>query len=178
MTRSALHYALMAMVMKSRDSDEFTSPYLDAIPIEPEQVVLDFGCGRGSFSFAAAKRVGALGKVYALDFQPLAIFSIEHKIRKSGIRNIKAIESDCATGLGTESVDVVLMFDILADLPDKEVVMAELFRILKPEGVLAISDHHWSFEKLLYQVSDCSRFHVRRRLPNMVLFEKPQAENE
>ena len=62
--------------------------------IKEGQTVLDFGCGPGHYAIAAAKMVGAKGKVYALDIHPLAVQSVEKKAKKEGLTNITTIVSD------------------------------------------------------------------------------------
>ena len=74
------------------------------------QTVLDFGCGSGYFTVAAAKTVGERGKVYALDIHPLAIETVKKKVAKESLSNVTTILSDRATGLSDESIDVVLLY--------------------------------------------------------------------
>ena len=127
------------------------------------QTFLDFGCGTGSFSIPAAKIVGKKGKVYALDCFPGQLKVVARHSKNEGLKNIETILSNRSTGLPDESVDVVWMCDVLHELPRREVVLKELHRVLKKNGVLAIYDgmkgkvldyteglfsHTWSDKKL------------------------------
>ena len=116
------------------------TPALDLI--NKDMIGLDYGCGPGSYSMAAAEIVGESGKVYALDIQPLAVETVKHKAEKKGLENIETIFSDCATGLPDESIDFVILFDIYHELSEPESVLQELHRVLTPEGKLSFSDHH------------------------------------
>jgi ubiquinone/menaquinone biosynthesis C-methylase UbiE len=102
------------------------------------QTVLDFGCGSGHFTIAAAKMVGENGKVYALDVHPLAIEAVKSKVAKEGLLNVRTILSDRNTGLPDESVDVVLLYRTFYLVKDKRGLLDELHRVLKPDCILSV----------------------------------------
>jgi len=122
---------------------------LAGVGLKPGDKVLDFGAGPGAFSLAAAKLVGVSGHVYSLDIVPAAARKMTKLTQKEGITNIIAITSDCATGLPDTSIDIVLLFDILHMLSEPDAVLAELHRVLKPGGKLAVNCHHWTEEQIL-----------------------------
>ena len=118
------------------------------IPFKPEeevrklnfkegQKVLDYGCGIGSYTFPVARLVGEEGRVYALDKEPLAVKKVRERARREGLHNIETILSDCDTGLPDESVDVILLYGVLPEIEDKERLLRELYRVLKPSGYLS-----------------------------------------
>jgi len=111
--------------------------------------VLDFGCGPGSYTFIVSKIVGPRGRVYALDIHPLAIKHVENLVQSRGSANIKTILSDCETGLEESSVDVILLFDIFHLFDDPEKILRELFRVLKPTGVLSFFDPHMNKKSII-----------------------------
>jgi ubiquinone/menaquinone biosynthesis C-methylase UbiE len=102
------------------------------------QTVLDFGCGSGHFTIAAASMVGDNGKVYALDMHPLAIEAVKKKVAKEGLPNVRTILSDRDTGLPDESVDVVLLYRTFYLVKDKQGLLDELHRVLKPDCILSV----------------------------------------
>ena len=110
---------------------------LNKLDIREGQIILDYGCGMGSYAFPVANLVGKKGKVYALDKQPVAVTRIEEEAKKQGLRNITTILSDGETRLHDESVDVVLLYGVLPGIKDKESVLRELHRVLKPDGYLS-----------------------------------------
>jgi len=101
-------------------------------------VILDYGCGIGFNTIPAAEIVGEEGMVYALDIHPLAIKSVEKKIREKGLRNVKTILSDLNTGLPNESVDIVLLYNVLPMVKNRPALIKELYRVLRPGGILSV----------------------------------------
>jgi ubiquinone/menaquinone biosynthesis C-methylase UbiE len=104
--------------------------------------VLDFGCGPGSYSIAAAEMVGRSGRVYALDINPLTIKEVQNIASKKKLLNIVTILSDCKTGLEDNRIDIVLLYDVFHHLNSPLDILVEINRVLKPEGILSFSDHH------------------------------------
>ena len=134
--KSGLEYFLLRL------RDKFGIPFkpereLNKLDIAGGQKILDYGCGIGPFTFPTAKLVGEKGKVYALDKQPSAIKKMEEKAQKGGFSNINTILSDGDTGLPNESVDVILLYGVLPEIENKESLLRELCRILKPDGYLS-----------------------------------------
>jgi len=101
-------------------------------------VILDYGCGIGFNTIPAAEIVGKEGMVYALDIHPLAVKAVEKKIRKKGLKNVKTILSGLNTGLPNESVDIVLLYNVLPMVKNRPALIKELYRVLKPGGILSI----------------------------------------
>ena len=111
---------------------------LRAAGIQPGQQVLEVGCGPGFFTIPAAKLVGDTGYVYAIDLQPLAIKTVNQKLKKAGATNVKVAMADAAaTGLPAESIDVAFLFGVIHSLP-LDTVIPELYRVLRPGGILAV----------------------------------------
>jgi SAM-dependent methyltransferase len=135
-------FAIMKTVLTMRSLFKNPERILREMGIQKGQTVLDYGCGIGCFSIPAAKMVGNDGVVYALDIHPLAIKAVEKKIKNKGISNVKTILSARETGLPDESVDVVLLYDVLQMISDKERLLEELHRVLKSDGVLFATAEH------------------------------------
>jgi ubiquinone/menaquinone biosynthesis C-methylase UbiE len=123
---------------------------LRGIGLRGGQTVLDFGCGSGNYAIPAARIVGRKGKVYALDKKSRGMWPgeglVELKSRAEswGFSNIEAVKTsgELELGLGEESVDFVILYDVLHDyyFPDaseRENLLSELHRVLKPEGILS-----------------------------------------
>lgn len=136
---------------------------LDEVDLRPDQVVLEYGCGPGGYTLVVAERVGPGGTVHALDIHPLAVERVGRLAARRGLGNVRTILSDRRTGLPDGSVDVVLFYDVLHDLGDPEGVLAELHRVLRPGGVLSVSDHHLSETRLIHRVMAGGRFVLDRR---------------
>jgi len=131
--------------------DVFRRPknVLEGIGIKEGFSVLDFGCGPGDFTIAAAEIVGKNGEVSALDLHPLALETVERRADRRGLKNVDTIFSDLETGLGNRSVDVVLLYGVLQKTGDKMGLVREMRRILKSGGVISISGHGMTKDKLI-----------------------------
>lgn len=136
---------------------------LEESEIKPGFVVLDFGCGVGSYTVEAAEMVGSGGKVYALDIHPLAIEAVRKAVENKDLNNVETIRSNCATGLEGESVDVTLLYDTFHDLMDQGAVMGELHRVLKRDGILSFNDHHMKEDEIISGVTDSGLFGLARK---------------
>ncbi|HEX9874456.1 MAG TPA: class I SAM-dependent methyltransferase [Deferrimonas sp.] len=106
--------------------------------------LVDFGCGYGTFTLAAAKLVS--GTVHALDIEPEMIETVRAKCRQEGLANVRTELRDfvkSGSGLADSSVDAALLFNILHH-DDPVVLMGEAWRILRPGGRLAVV--HWNYD--------------------------------
>lgn len=165
-------FRIMAFMFEIRDLLAPRKNVLKEIKIEPGFKILDFGCGPGSYSVIAARMVEPNGKIYALDIHPMAIQTVQKKARRKGLSNIEIILSERATGLDENAVDVVLLFDVFHELSETEAVLTELNRVLKPDGILAFSDHHLSENEVLSRVTGSGHFELIRRNKKTYSFRK------
>ena len=104
--------------------------------------IADFGCGTGYFSIAIAKKIGDDGTVYALDILAQRLESVESQARIQGLNNIITkrvnVEKPGGSGLDDESVDWVVMKDVLFQNQDKGSMIVEAKRVLKKGGQMLI----------------------------------------
>jgi SAM-dependent methyltransferase len=121
--------------------------------IEQGLTVLDLGCGAGTDLLVAAQMVGSEGKVIGIDMTPSMLERARQSAADIGIANVELheglIESlpleDC-------SVDVVISNGVIDLVPDKEAVLSEIDRVLRPRGRLQIAD-----VVIRYEVSEDAR---------------------
>lgn len=166
------HFRLMSITLWLRDVFFPPMKKLQKAGLKPGDQVLDFGCGPGSFSLAAVHIVGQTGKVYALDIHPLALQSVKRKASDRGLQNIDTISSDRATGLEGQSVDFVILNDVLHEVDDPDAVLSELYRVLKPDGTLFFSDHHMNEKEALTRLTQAGLFRYSRKSYRAYLFSK------
>lgn len=140
--QSYLDFMIMAFFFMIRDIFKPRNRILSEVDIKPGDSVLDFGCGPGSYILPLSSMVGESGNIYALDVHPLSIIRIRGLIRENYLKNVTVIQSDCKTGIETDKVDVVLLYDLLHDLDRRMDVLSELHKVLKNGGILSVSDHH------------------------------------
>jgi ubiquinone/menaquinone biosynthesis C-methylase UbiE len=157
--------AVETLFFKARDCLQPPRRKLEEVGLQPGWHVLDFGCGVGGHSIAAARLVGETGRVYAADFKPLMVEQVRKRAASRRLANVAGIVTDCATGLESRSLDAVLLYDVFHDLEQPGQVMEELARVLKSEGILSFSDHHLEDEQIIAGVTAGGRFRpVRREL--------------
>ncbi len=106
--------------------------------------VVEVGCGSGTFTIPASKRVGAEGKVYAVDIQEGMLEQLKRKLARpenEEIKNIDIIKADAVNlPFLKNSMDAVFMVTVLQEIPDPLKALKETYRILKPGGVLAVTE--------------------------------------
>jgi predicted methyltransferase len=160
MTRARRHsdliYRLELLVIRLRDLIRSPAKVLREAGMRAGMTVLDFGCGPGGFSLAAARLAGPGGQVYALDMQPLALESVRRAAARRGIGNVQPIDGSCMAEVLEGSVDMVLLFDVLHTDPQPDstrAVLAAVHRVLKPQGMLSVRDHHLRDEALVDMVT-------------------------
>lgn len=118
------------------------------LDIEAGSVAVDFGCGPGYFSIPFAKSVGRDGHVYSLDILPQALETVASKSKNLGITNIETkrvnLERENGSKMANESVDWVILKDVLFQNQNKEIIIAEAKRILKAEGRVIVVEWNQS----------------------------------
>jgi len=169
-------FKMMSLFFRLRDVFMNPRKLLEKVDIKERQIVLDFGCGSGSYVIPAARMVGENGMVYALDIHPLAISAVEKKANKEGLTNIATILSDRDTGLPDESIDVVLLYDVIRSIKDKRALLKELHRVMKANGLLSILAEHIKVEDVLEIAEKDGLFSLRDQHGKLLNFERGQHE--
>ncbi|MBI4827789.1 MAG: class I SAM-dependent methyltransferase [Nitrospinae bacterium] len=134
--------------------------------------VLDFGCGPGSYTVAAAKLVGAAGRVYALDIHPRALASARRRATAEGVSDIITTLDGRADTVADACLDAVILFDVFHLLDDQPGALREINRMLKPEGRLLFSDHHMKREAIIAGVTAGGLFAPERDHDGVYIFSK------
>lgn len=119
----------------------YTRHLLDAVGIKAGETVLELGCGPGTFTVEAARRLGPTGKLIAVDIQPRMIAQAEQRVRQAGLNNVEFhVAGAYDLPVDDESVDRAFLITVLPEIPDQHRALRELYRVLKPTGLLSISE--------------------------------------
>lgn len=139
--------------VNSRDANVRT-PYLAKF-LDPQMIVdqleillgmkvAHFGCGGGFFTFPIAKKIGENGTIYALDILAEKIEAMKSRAKLEGYGNITAqrvnLEKERGSGLEDESMDWVILVNMLFQNTNKDQVIAEAKRVLKAGGHMLVID--------------------------------------
>lgn len=109
--------------------------------IKKGDTVIDLGSGAGNDCFVARHETGAEGKVIGIDFTPIMIEKARTNAEKLGFNNVEFREGDIdAMPVSNDVADVIVSNCVLNLVPNKQKVIGEIFRVLKPGGHFSISD--------------------------------------
>lgn len=121
-------------------------PYFE---LRPDSQVADFGAGTGAYSLAMSRAVLPNGKVYAIEVQKDLLITLKNQIQASHIGNIELLWGDVenlgGTKIGDQSVDFVLISNLLFQTKAGYQVALETKRVLRPGGRVGIIDWTDSF---------------------------------
>lgn len=126
----------------------FASPdeIIKELSIEEGAHVADFGAGSGVYTLVAAKLAGGSGRVYAVDVQKDMLTKVKNEASQQGFGGVEVIwgniEDPQGSHLSSRSVDRLILSNTLFQAENREAVVKEAARVLKPNGLLLFVD--WS----------------------------------
>ena len=169
---SKTDFKFMIKHFEKRDKNYPPNLKIEKTKIKEGDFVLDYGCGPGSYTIAAAEVVGKTGKVYAADIHPLAIEEVKKRAEKRGLSNIETILTECDTKLEDNTVDVIILLDIFHHLSDPDKILKELYRVLKDNGWLSVDDHHLKDDETIKKVTNYGLFKYIEKRDEVFTFKK------
>ena len=155
--------------------DRNASKMLSEVEIGEGQSVLDFGCGSGTYSIPAAELVGRNGRIYSLDVSRGALEKLSIKAEKGGLDNIVTLLSsgNVDIPIENETLNHVLLIDVLQEISDKEPLLEEIHRILKPDGLMTVYPMHIDSNEVIRVASNVKLILKGRKFQDRILvFEK------
>jgi ubiquinone/menaquinone biosynthesis C-methylase UbiE len=147
--------------------DHFGELLVELAAPPPGSALLDVACGRGAALLPAARRVGPGGTVLGVDISPVMVALAEAALAGHDLPGTVRVGDAEALDVPDESMDTVLCAFGLFFFPDAESAVAELLRVLRPGGTLALStwgaeDERWAWEDDLFGGLDVGRRAVVR----------------
>lgn len=167
-----INFRGMAFLFKIRDKFHPPIKKVQKAEIKIGDFILDYGCGPGGYTIAAAEIVGDSGKVYAADVHPLAIKKVQIKANKKKLKNVETIQTDCKTNLEDNRIDVILCFDVLHGINDKDCILKEFYRVLKPRSVFSFDDHHMKENEIMETITSTGLFKLIKKNEKQYNFTK------
>ena len=153
----------------------YMRPILNRVGIQPGERILELGPGPGIFTVEAAQRVGPAGRLIAVDIQPEMIAQVEDRVQEAGLTNVETHVADAYhLPLDDASVDRAFLVTVLPEVPDQARALAELRRILKPGGLLSITeeffdpDYPFAFETV--RRVEAAGFNMEQRFGNFWVY--------
>src|SRR5262245_41553200 len=127
---------------RARRRDEWQRPgeVMDALVAKPGRRVADIGCGFGYFTFRLAARVGAEGKVYAVDIDEDAVDKVRRRKESEKFEQVEPVLGANDDPRLPNDLDAVLIVDTYHEFREYDRMMQAVFRALKPGGRLVIID--------------------------------------
>lgn len=143
--------------------------------IGPCMSVLDAGCGPGRVTLPAARAVGSEGKVVALDMQAGMLSRVQKKAESENLPQIETLQADLGQGRLTScSFDRALLVTVLGEIPDQETALKELYDVLKPDGLLIITeiifDPHFQRRSKVLDLATRVGFEEKQRYGNALTY--------
>jgi ubiquinone/menaquinone biosynthesis C-methylase UbiE len=134
-----MHWSGANWLMRAtREDEEHTSLFLDALGVVEGETVCDLGCGNGYHSLELAKRVGESGRIIGVDIQPEMLDLLKLRAMEQSIANIELIVGEVHDPrLEDASCDLILMADVYHELSHPAEVLSLLRKALKPGGRVA-----------------------------------------
>jgi ubiquinone/menaquinone biosynthesis C-methylase UbiE len=141
---------------------------LEQLALESGEIVADLGCGSGAYTIAVAKILKGSGRVYAVEVQKELLTRLQNTVRDEGLGNVEFIwgnlEQLGGTKLRDQSVDVVIISNVLFQNDNKQVIVDEARRILRHGGRMLVIDWTGSFNSMGPQPGHVFSEHEARAL--------------
>jgi ubiquinone/menaquinone biosynthesis C-methylase UbiE len=163
----------LAKAMESKFRYKYYNPnkILNGVQDLTGLTVLEIGCGTGFFTIPIAKMVGEKGSLTSIDILQESVDLVLKKIEDAKIKNVNILKRDVLdTDFPSDSYDIVLLLGVVpAPMLPLSKVLSEIYRVLKPDGVLVI----WpSIPGLRKYVQKSGKFLIKNKKNNVLNFSK------
>ncbi len=142
--------------------------FLRRVGIKPGQKVLDFGARVGHYSIPAARVAGRNGLIYALDKDKDSLDELKRKAAEQGLENIMVIETRGSMKIkqGGDSVDAVLVYDVLHLVDNRKRLYKEVHRVLRQNGLFSVYPKHNKFDSPGWGLENMTPEDIKNEIEN------------
>jgi SAM-dependent methyltransferase len=125
-----------------RESEENPTKCIEALELKEGQIVADLGAGSGYYTFRMAPKVGAKGRIFAVEIQDAMLAELRKRIDKDKVPNVETVKcTESDPKLPEGQVDLVLMVDVYHELAFPYEVMTAVRKALKPDGRVVLVEY-------------------------------------
>jgi precorrin-6B methylase 2 len=136
------HHGAMWLERPEREEEEQPSRLIEALRLQPGQVIADVGAGSGYLSWRMARKVGNTGRVYANDIQPEMIAILRTNTAANGVTNVIPILGSTTNALlPTNAIDLAIMVDVYHEFDHPYEMIRSLVESLRPGGRLVFVEY-------------------------------------
>jgi len=173
--KSAPCPASLAWLVDNPIRRRYMGSVLNRVGIRPYEHVLELGPGPGIMTVQAARRAGPGGQLIAVDIQPEMIAQVKKRVEEAGLTNVETHIADAYhLPLDDTSVHRAFLVSVLPEIPDRTRALAELHRVIKPSGLLSITeefvDPDYLFPSETTELVEAAGFRLERRFGNLLLY--------
>jgi ubiquinone/menaquinone biosynthesis C-methylase UbiE len=136
---------------------------IEGFHIEKGMTVVDYGCGPGRYTVRFAQRVGDTGQVYAVDVQELALEYVKRRMQDQGLTNVVLVLArGYRADIPDHVADMVFALDMIFGVQEPRTLLAELHRVCRPDGVLAVDDGHQPRQRTIEMIHGSGKWRIDR----------------
>jgi ubiquinone/menaquinone biosynthesis C-methylase UbiE len=155
----------LAWLLESRVSDWIagTTRTIERMEIQPGWTVVEIGPGPGRLLIPVAQRIGPQGRMIGVDIQEGMLRRTQAKVDRLGLANVQLIHGDATQKhVDDDSADLVYLCTVLGEIPNREEALRRCWEMLKPGGVLAITeialDPHFQSQSVVKRLAQGAGF--------------------
>lgn len=156
----------MIAALEERDILAPIDKEVDKFDIKKGNIVIDYGCGSGSYIKRISELIGYNGKVYAVDLHDLAIEAVKNKINKYQLGNVEPVLVKNTKLIKDNVADIIIAIDMFHMVEETNIFLRELHRLTKENGFVFIDIHHMSLDDARGKILNSKLWEIECEIDN------------